>query len=110
MKVIVFETWYMWKRSFLRFGCWAPLTHREWLDRKIEGRKRGNVNKVIEYSSCLKRTDRKELRDVDNMILEKIQCKVHKKGAAFELMERTNVIQTKLWCHESAKHVKKKYK
>jgi hypothetical protein len=71
-------------------------TEREWLDRKIEGRKRGNVNKVIECSSFLKPTDGKELRGVDNMILEKIQCEVYRKGAAFELRERTKVIETKL--------------
>jgi hypothetical protein len=43
---------------------------REWLDKRIEGRKNGNINKVIDCSSFWKREDGKELSGAGNMMLE----------------------------------------
>jgi len=65
---------------------------REWLDKRIEGRKKGTVNKVIKCSSFWKREDGKELSVAGNMMLEEILCEVYKKGTVFELRERIKVI------------------
>jgi hypothetical protein len=74
----------------LAVGCHC--NRREWLDKKIEGRKKDNVNKVMECSSFLKRRDGKKLTGANNMMLENILCEVYKKGAFFELRERMKAI------------------
>jgi hypothetical protein len=64
----------------------------EWLDKRIEGTKKGTVNKVIECSSFWKREDGEKLSVAGNIMLEEILCEVYKKGTVFELKERINVI------------------
>jgi hypothetical protein len=92
MRTIAFESWYIWDRSFYVSTVWCHCNRREWLDKNIEARKKGNVNKVIECGSFLKREDGKELRGADNMMMERIPCEVYKKGAVFELRERMKEI------------------
>jgi len=60
------------------------------IDKKIEGRRKDNVNKLIERSSFVffwKREDGKDVRGADNMMLgeNRNPCEFYKKGSVFEL-------------------------